>query len=151
MNHDEIRVLLSVYVDAEMTKAEKSVVEDHIHGCADCRRRVKQLRALKRNIHALGNVDVPFAFASSLAHSIDHETELTVSWLGIEHYAQRIAVGLALLVLLLLGVTSYNQRNDPGTVERYVVGLSSDSAGSQMFTKQESLTKDDVMLAVFTR
>ena len=151
MNHDEIRVLLSAYVDKELSGAEKKVVDEHLRGCPDCRQRVSQLVVLKRSVHALGDLDLPYAFASNLAHAIDHDEEVTVSWIGIEHFAQRIAVGLTLFVLLLIGITTYSQHDDPGTVERYVVGLSTDSAGSQIFTKQGALTKDDVMLAVFTK
>lgn len=151
MNHDEIRELLSAYVDAEASDDEKRLVEGHLQNCSDCRTRIGQLVTLKRNVRSVGNVDLPYAFASTLAHSIDHDEKITGSWIGIEHYAQRFAIGLALLVLLLVGVTTYWQHDDPVIVERYVVGLSSDSAGSQIFTKQGNLTKDDVMFAVFTK
>lgn len=151
MKHQEIYLLLSSYIDEELTDAERSVVVEHLKGCADCRQRVNQLTILKRNVHAAGNIDLPFSFASSIARSIHHDEEVIVSWTGIEHYAQRFVFGLALLVLLLLGITSYRQSKDPLPVERYVAGVSTDSSVSQILTKQGVITRDDVMVAVLTK
>ena len=151
MTHQEIYVLLSSYVDEELTGAEQSVVVEHLKECADCRKRLNQLATLKHSVRAAGNVDLPYAFASSVARSILHDEEVTVSWIGIEHYAQRFVFGLIVLVLILVGVTSYKQSVDPLPMERYVSGVGSDSSVSQILTKRGTITRDDVMFAVFTK
>lgn len=151
MKHQEIHFLLSSYVDEELTDAERSVVIEHLKGCAECRRRVNELTTIKRNVHATGDIDLPFAFAGAVARSIHHDEEVTTSWLGIEHYALRLVFGLALLVMILLGVTSYKQSRDLLPMERYVSGVSSDSAVSLILTKQGAITRDDVMFAVLTK
>jgi hypothetical protein len=151
MNHHEIHLLLSAFIDEELTNADKSVIIGHLKECHDCRQRVNQLKVLKHSVHSAGNIDLPYAFASTIARSIHHDEEIAVSWIDIEHYAQRFAIGLGLLVLLLVGITSYRQNADPLPVERYVSGLSSDSAVSQILTKQGSITREDVMFAVLTK
>ncbi len=151
MNHQEIHLLLSAYIDEELTDAERTIVVKHMRECVDCQSRVDQLVTLKRNVHSAGNIELPFAFASTIARSIHHDEEVAVSWNGIEHYAERFAIGLAFLVLLLVGITSFIQNEDPLPVERYVSGISSDSAVSQILTKQGTITRDDVMFAVLTK
>jgi anti-sigma factor RsiW len=151
MNHQEIRLLLSAFIDDEVTDAERSSVDEHLTQCAECRQQVAQFVTLKTNVRSAGNIELPYAFASRLARSIHHDEEISVSWLGIEHYALRFVFGLAFLVLLLVGITSYNQSDDAVPLERYVSGISSDSAVSQILTKQGTITRDDVMFAVLTK
>jgi anti-sigma factor RsiW len=151
MNHEEIRLLLSAYVDEEVNEQERTVVEQHIAGCRDCRAQLEQMRAVKMAVHAAGDVELPFAFANEVARSIHHDDEVKISWADIEHLAVRFVLGLSFLVLLLLGVTSYQQRTDVLPMERYVSGVNPDSAMSQLLTKQGAITRDDVMFAVLTR
>lgn len=151
MRHEEIARLLSSYLDDELTEEERAVVHEHLESCEACSRRLRQLTVLTRNVRSAGNLDLPYAFAHSVLNSIHHEEEEAVSWTGLEHYAQRFVLGLALLILVLLGVTTYKQNNDLLPVERYVSGVSSDSSVSQILLKQGALTKEDVMFAVFTK
>ncbi len=151
MIHEEMHLMLSAFIDNELTDTDRSVVVEHLKTCADCRQRINHLVTLKRNVHATGNIELPYAFASTLARSIHHNEEVAVSWLGIEHYALKYVVGLVVLVMVLMGVTSYRQNKDPLPVERYVSGISSDSADSHILTKQGAITRDDVMFAVFTK
>ncbi len=151
MNHDEIRLQLSAYVDAEVTGEERHTIEQHIVGCEDCRRRLGQLRAIRHTVHAAADIELPYSFANEVVRSIHHEEEVTVSWLDIEHLALRFVLGLSALALLLLGAASYQQRSDAFPMERYISGVNPDSAVSQLLTKQGSITRDDVMFAVLTK
>jgi anti-sigma factor RsiW len=151
MNHEEMQFFLSAFIDDELTSDDRSVVDNHLRDCDDCRRRVDQLITMKNIVRLTGNFELPYAFASTLARSIYRDEEVAVSWLGIEHYAMKYVFGLAMLVLLLLGITSYRQTEDPLPVERYVSGISTDSAVSQLLTKPGTITRDDVMLAALTK
>jgi anti-sigma factor RsiW len=151
MNHHELHVLLLVYVDDELSPTEKSVVAAHLMECAECRRRVDELGTLKRNVQAAGDIDLPYSFASSLVRAIHHDDEVNVSWLGIEHFAGKFVIGLALLVILFVGLMSSRQNEEPFPVERYVSGLNADSSASQILAKRGALTRDDVMFAVLTK
>ena len=151
MNHPEVYTFLSAFVDHELSASEETLVNAHIGTCAECRRRINELVTLKRNVHAAGNIELPYAFANSLTRSIHHNAEVDGSWVGIEHYAQKFVIGLAMLVLLLIGLTTIKQNEEPFPVERYVSGLTSDSAASQILTKHGSVTREDVLIAVLTK
>ncbi len=151
MNHDEIRLLLSAYADEEVTDEERRFVEDHVGGCRDCRSQLAQMRTLKRTVHAAGDIELPYSFANEVVRSIHHDDEVNISWNDIEHLAFRFVLGLTVVVLLLVGITSFQQRSDVLPMERYMTGLNPDSAASQLLTKQGSITRDDVMFAVLTK
>lgn len=151
MNHEDIHQLLSAFIDNELTDSEKELITEHLQGCPDCRRRVAQLTTLKRAIHAAGDVELPYSFANMLAHSIHHKDEVTTSWLGIEHFAQRFVFGLAVLVLVLIGLTNYEQREEPLAAEHYSIALMNDSSASQILTKRGTITKEDVLMAVLVK
>ncbi len=151
MNHQEIRALLSAFVDRELDTAEQTLVAEHLASCSECRLWMDQIVTLKRNVHAAGNYELSYAFASSLARSIHHNEDVEVSWTGIEHYVEKFVLGLAMLVLLLVGLTMFRQNEDVFPMERYVSGLSTDSAASQILTKHGSVTRDDVLIAVLTK
>ena len=151
MNHEEMQFLLSAFIDDELTADDRSIVNEHLRDCDDCRRRVDQLITMKNNVRLAENIELPYAFASTLARSIHRDEEVTVSWLGIEHYALKYVFGLALLVLILLGITSYRQNEDLLPVEHYMSGIGSDSAVSPLLTKQGAISTEDVMLAALTK
>ena len=151
MNHEEIQSWLSAFVDDELEDPAKAVVAEHIKSCLACRVRVSQLVTLKRNIRAAGNYELPFSFASTVARSVRHGEELEVSWDGIEHFVQKFVVGLAMLVLLLIALTTFRTNEEPVPMERYLSGLASDTAAAQILTKHGTVTRDDVVIAAFTR
>ena len=151
MNHKHMYELLSAYIDRELEPANERCVREHLKTCPECRARMNQMLTLKHSVHAAGNYDLPFAFASELVRSIHHEEQRDVSWLGIEHYAGKFVLGLTMLVLLLIGVTTFRQNEEPLPMERYISGLTSDSAASQILTKRGAVTRDDVLIAVLTK
>ncbi len=151
MNHEQIHLLLSAYVDGELEPSEQSTLAAHLETCSDCRERVRQMLTVKQSVHAAGNFELPYSFASSLVRSIHHEEQKDVSWLGIEHYAGKFVLGLTMLVLFLIGLTTFRQNEEPLPMERYISGLTSDSAASQILTKHGAVTRDDVLIAVLTK
>jgi anti-sigma factor RsiW len=151
MNHQETYFALSAFIDNELGEIERRAVADHLESCAECRARVDQLWTLKRNIHSAGNVELPYAFANALTRSIHHREELTVSWLGIEHSARNLVVGLAAVVMLLFGLTSFKQSEESSTTEHISTVLLGDSAASQILNKGGAVSRDDVMLAALSK
>ena len=151
MKHEEMYSLLSAFVDNELEGSEEQLVAEHLKTCSACRLRVDQMVTLKRNIQAAGNYELPYAFAATVARRVHHGEELEVSWDGIEHFVQKFVVGLAALVLLLIGLTTFRQNEEPVPMERYLSGLASDTAAAQILTKHGSVTRDDVVLAALTR
>lgn len=66
MDHDEAKGLLSDYLEGELSEKNKEVLEEHLEGCADCRR---ELDALKETLNVLSGfrkVEAPEDFESKV-------------------------------------------------------------------------------------
>lgn len=50
MNCKELEALLDPYLDGELDAAQRSLVEQHLPGCPDCRRRLEGIRALHQSL-----------------------------------------------------------------------------------------------------
>ena len=53
MNCNDIRALLSDYIDGETTPEEHRTVEEHLAHCQDCRRVLSEYRAIGGGMRAL--------------------------------------------------------------------------------------------------
>ena len=52
MNCKELEALLDPYLDGELDAAQRSSVDQHLEGCADCRHRLDDLRALHKALQS---------------------------------------------------------------------------------------------------
>jgi anti-sigma factor RsiW len=59
MTHAAASQRLSAYVDDEVMPAERRAVEEHLRGCATCRRDIAELRHVKMLLGALPDVEPP--------------------------------------------------------------------------------------------
>lgn len=57
MSHDVSHETLTRYLDDELPPDERERVEDHLSGCAECRREVEVTRKLKEDLAALPGGD----------------------------------------------------------------------------------------------
>lgn len=50
MNHEDIKILISAYIDGEVTAAEKDIVEDHLTACAECQKEFAQFQKISSSL-----------------------------------------------------------------------------------------------------
>ena len=50
MNCKELEALLDPYLDGELDAAQRSLVDQHLPGCPDCRRRLEELKVLHQSL-----------------------------------------------------------------------------------------------------
>jgi anti-sigma factor RsiW len=151
MNHNDIRALLSSFIDDEVSESERLTVKAHLDSCPECKITVTQLMTIKRNVHTAGDFDLPYGFAHVLIRSIHHKQDVSMSWLGIEQSAQRLVFGLAIVVLMIVGLTSFKKSEEPSSAEHYVNGLVADTGSTEVLMKRNSISNDDVLIAVLTK
>jgi len=72
LNCKELEALLDPYLDGELDTAQQSSVEQHLEGCADCRHRLEDLRALHK---ALQSKDLRFQASDTLKQRLQGELE----------------------------------------------------------------------------
>jgi anti-sigma factor RsiW len=59
MNHDDMQEKLSAYMDDAVSTQERSAMEDHLAGCAECRKALEELRKTVAQLKNLEQVEPP--------------------------------------------------------------------------------------------
>jgi anti-sigma factor RsiW len=151
MNHRTIELLLSPYLDDELTERERDEVAAHLRGCDSCRIRLEELRALRRQIQMAADIDLPDNFAYAVLRAARSEQENSLRWLGAERFARNVVIGLVVIVLCLIGLGTMMTAEPPLRVDRYLAAEATDSLTRQVLDQQIELSKDDVVYAAVTK
>lgn len=76
MRCEEVRELLSPYFDLMLAEAEKLAVEEHLAGCAECRRELQDLQAISRLLQDLGEISAPDGFTKNVMERVVGEQQV---------------------------------------------------------------------------
>ena len=95
IRHRRTRVLLSSYVDGEVSASERRRVEAHAAGCSDCRDEIESLRATVELVRALPELELPRSFELTRLPEKEPSTMFGV-------WAPRLATSVAGLLLVAL-------------------------------------------------
>ncbi len=151
MKHEQFFELLSVYVDGELDAAERERTEAHVVECSVCAARIRELRAMRQFIQSAASVELSTQFFPRLMRALRGEEDPVKLWSGAELLARRLVVGLAFVVVIVVGVGSFVQAEEPIVFEPYLAGEQSDSLSAQVLMSREEISKDDLLLAVVSR
>src|SRR4051812_22938728 len=55
MTHEEIQILISAYIDGEVTPSEKNIVEEHLSTCAACQKDFQAYKAVSSSLSQWSN------------------------------------------------------------------------------------------------
>lgn len=102
MNCEQMMVLLSAYVDDELTAAEESQVRQHLEQCAHCRALYEQLQTLHTSFSDLEEIPAPEHFAQGVMARIKAEEQPKVIPLFKRHQVKTV-MGLAACAVLCIG------------------------------------------------
>jgi predicted anti-sigma-YlaC factor YlaD len=151
MNHKELRLLVSSNLDDEVNEIDKKIVLSHINACRECYEFVEHANKIREEIRALGEVELPYAFAAHVAHSVERREEQKEAWLGIEPLARNTFFALAIVVLVLFIFTSFTGNSSGFTGDQLLSGYSADSVSTRVLLQQDRLSKSDLLYAVMTK
>jgi anti-sigma factor RsiW len=151
MNHQKLQVLVSSYLDGEVSEKENSEVHEHLKVCSECREFVAHARLMRKEINALGEVKLPLSFTTRIAYSVEKKEEQTMEWLGIEPLARNTFILLAGFVVLLFFFTSLNRETAVSANDQLFHRITSNSYSNSVMLQQEHLSKSDLLYAVMTK
>ena len=116
MEHKDVRVLLSAYLDGELEPAVLASVEKHLSTCAECSRSLETLRGLDESVKSTRPEEPPEGyfefFPAKLRARIRSEDRGAASIGRMERRLARVRVGATVFVVLMaFGVgMMYGQR-----------------------------------------
>ncbi|HWH72220.1 MAG TPA: zf-HC2 domain-containing protein, partial [Candidatus Sulfotelmatobacter sp.] len=115
MNCDGVSILLSAYLDGELTPGELLRVEEHLRRCHACADEVDSLRQTMALVSSLEEVEVPATFQVQLHQRLvalgppvaaGHRRPAVPAW---QRNARRWAIpAAAAAAALAIGVSTYN-------------------------------------------
>jgi predicted anti-sigma-YlaC factor YlaD len=108
-NCEDISKGLIAYLDQRANPAERRDMEEHLAGCAACRTRAEEFRALWRVMEEVPAVEPSFGFDARLRQRV--AAEPSRSWFGWFAPQARFALSAAMLVALTVWVAKLPQSN----------------------------------------
>jgi anti-sigma factor RsiW len=100
VNCKDLEALLDPYLDGELDAAQRSSVEQHLESCADCRRRLDDLRALHK---ALQSPDLRFKASDTLKQRLRGELAKAAAHEARPRWPRYAAAAAIFAVALTLG------------------------------------------------
>jgi predicted anti-sigma-YlaC factor YlaD len=94
---DKYRIMLSGYIDGELTDEEKTEVENHLKGCTECRAELDTFKKLKEVTGAMKYADIPEHVWENYWSGIYRRFERGFGWI-------LLSVG----VIIILGFLCYH-------------------------------------------
>ncbi|MEI7999609.1 MAG: von Willebrand factor type A domain-containing protein, partial [Candidatus Omnitrophota bacterium] len=125
MTHEELRILISAYIDGEVNPSEKNIVEEHLSSCSSCQKEYKAYMAISSSLSKWTNQSL----------SPDEEIKIQKGFQQRREpmFTKRTVVGLtttlALAVIIGSVIQTQNFRGVQGRLKS-----SSDNIGDQFTT-----------------
>lgn len=94
MNHEDIKKLVSAYIDGEVNDQEKKQVEDHLARCAECQQQFKELISLEEVLYHMTLKKPPKEIWDVYWSSVYNRLERQIGW---------IVLSLGIIILVGLG------------------------------------------------
>lgn len=109
--HEEIRQMLSAYLDGELTQASAQRVRVHLEDCGECRQVFDEMARLQAMTKELAFAEPPEARMKELEKSLSVQAPRRLGWLFIV---------AGLVAWLLYGAVTYVRHWRPPTVEELI-------------------------------
>ena len=104
MKCDEIKKLLSPYIDGELTAENELRVEKHINACRECAFELEKLHATWALLDKSAKVEAPPFFAAKVKHRIDKKSSQKHAPQIIEIFLRRVPLTAAVTAGLIAGL-----------------------------------------------
>jgi anti-sigma factor RsiW len=149
MDCKKIGILLSAYIDQEVTDKEKRVIEDHLKVCETCRRTVSEFTAVHTLYQDVAVKEPVPGFCQRVTQRLEKKPRL---WFpGLSWSLPKLAYVLPLaLLILVVGIISLQVTEKPSLVvvdvyaEDFLFGHAG-SAVEELFFVEEATLADEIM------
>jgi predicted anti-sigma-YlaC factor YlaD len=116
MSCKKFRILLSAYLDQEITKSEEEELLNHLKSCADCARELEYLKQLK-GIFILKEKKEPREFFETRLFELIKNKRKQLIWQSYLPVIKRTIMVTLIFFLVIVGWVSYKKLFYPRTTE----------------------------------
>jgi len=105
--HDDIRTQLAAYCGDDLDQAQRSAVESHLAGCADCRAELAELELVLRLVRSEREVDPPPWLSGRIMARVREAQQMRRPWWQRLLFPLHIKLPLEAAALLVVCITGY--------------------------------------------
>lgn len=106
MKHEDIRHMLSEYIDGAVTPGEKAAIEEHLASCPECSVAREELQKAVQHLRNLEDVEAPPWLSQKIMATVREEAEQKSGLLRTLFFPLRIKLPLQAVAVLFLAVTA---------------------------------------------
>ncbi len=137
MKHDDIRDMLSGYIDGEVTAAEKAEIEEHLTTCAECSDALVELRKTIQLVKNIEETEPPAWMTQKIMAKVRAEGSAKKGFFRKLFFPLHIKLPIEAVAALFLAATAYYiyqniqpvQRLSEGPIEGYEAAKKTPQAG----------------------
>ena len=107
MEHAAIQSKLSDYLDDAVTPEEKAAIEEHFAVCPECQKALAELRATRRHVQSLAEVDPPPWLTGKIMAQVREQVDQKRGLFRRLFYPLHIKLPMEAMGLIFLTVTAY--------------------------------------------
>jgi anti-sigma factor RsiW len=96
------RKLISPYIDGELNKDKRSLLESHLNGCRECARELEELQKIHMLLAGAEPFEVPHGFSTRVLANIRAKEKRRSA--DFVHILKTLTEGFAVLVLIVVGI-----------------------------------------------
>jgi predicted anti-sigma-YlaC factor YlaD len=150
MKCEEIEILLSAYVDGEVTEEEKQIVENHLNVCEVCQAMVAEFSRLHTLYQEMERKEAPPDFRQRVTQRIEATPSFAFSWLSWRLPRLVYVVSVSLLVLLSGTIIALHMTKQPSqqVVDVYAEDILFDQAifsMNEVFSETETSIAEEIL------
>jgi hypothetical protein len=119
MKHDDIRHMLSEYIDGAVTRKEKTAIENHLKSCTECRNALVELKKTIEHIKKVEEVNSPAWMTQKIMAKVRAEAEQKRSFFQRLFYPLAIKLPIQAVAVLFLAVTAFYIYQNMNPMEKY--------------------------------
>lgn len=107
MKHDDIRHMLSEYIDGAVTPKEKALVEGHLKSCPECSSALFELKKTIEHVKKIEEVDSPAWMTQKIMAKVREEAEEKRGLFRKLFYPLHIKLPLEAVAMAFLAITAF--------------------------------------------
>jgi len=119
MKHDDIRHMLSEYIDGAVKPKQKAVIESHLKSCAECRNALAELNKTIEYIKKVEEVDSPAWMTQKIMAKVRAEAQQKRSFFHRLFYPLASKLPIQAVAVLFLAVTVFYIYQNVNQTEKY--------------------------------
>lgn len=119
MKHDDMRHMLSEYMDGAVTLKERTAIERHLKSCAECRNALAELKKTIEHLKKVEEVDSPAWMTQKIMAKVRAEAQQKRSLFQRFFLPLAIKLPIQAVAVLFLAVTAFYIYQNVNPTEKY--------------------------------